>query len=335
MFRPFLLFLHFQISGALKIYHNTEHFNIQRPVVTVGIFDGVHKGHKYIIERLFEISERLHGNPVIVTLWPHPRHILNNDSSETRLITTFDEKIKILSDLKVEHLVILEFTKEFSRMPACDFMEKILVGEIGIHHLIVGYNHRFGSDREGDITRIKECAEKFGFTAEQLKPYQEKAGEISSSEIRKALIAGDVKSANKMLGHRFFISGTVIGGSRRGRSIGFPTANLSSGHYLKILPKDGVYAVGVETEYGRSKGMLNIGIRPTVNDNPDHKTIEVHIIDFDKEIYGQKIHLYFIERIRDEMKFQSIELLREQLVRDKADALDIFNQLPDDIIGLY
>jgi riboflavin kinase/FMN adenylyltransferase len=251
---------------------------------------------------------------VIVTLWPHPRHVLNNDSSETRLITTFEEKIKILSALRVEHLVIQEFTREFSHTSACKFMEKVLVGDIGIHHLVVGYNHRFGSDREGKISRIRECADKFGFTAEQLEPFREGNRVISSSEIRKALVAGNVKSANHMLGHRFFISGSVIGGSRKGRSIGFPTANISPGHYLKMLPRDGVYAVGVETEYGWFRGMLNIGIRPTVNDNPDHKTIEVHIINFEEDIYGQKIHLYFIDRIRDEMKFQSIELLKEQLL---------------------
>ena len=319
----------------MQIYHSTEHLNIQRPVVTVGIFDGVHKGHKYIIEKLFEISGRRQGSPVIVTLWPHPRHVLNNDSSETRLITTFDEKIKILSALKVEHLIILEFTKKLSRMPACEFMEKILAEEIGIHHLLVGYNHRFGSDKEGDISRIKECAERLGFTAEQLQPFQEKTGLISSSEIRKALMAGEISYANKMLGHRFFVTGTVTGGSRKGRSIGFPTANLIPDHYLKILPKDGVYAVAVETDYGWSRGMLNIGIRPTVNDNPDHKTVEVHIIDFDKNIYGMKIHLYFIERIRDEMKFQSIELLKEQLIRDREDTINIFDKLDIDKIGLY
>lgn len=334
MFCPFLLFLHFQISQPLKIYHNTAHLDIKRPVATVGIFDGVHKGHKYIIDNLFEISERMNGNPVIVTLWPHPRHILNHNSFETRLITTFEEKIKILSALKIKHLIILEFNLEFSRMTACDFMQKILAGEMGIHHLVVGYNHRFGSDREGDITRIKECAEKLGFTAEQLKPYKEGTMDISSSEIRKSLITGDIEYANKMLGHRFFITGTVIGGSRKGRSIGFPTANLSPGHYLKLLPGDGVYAVGVETEYGWSRGMLNIGIRPTVNNNPDHKTIEVHIIDFDKDIYGQKIHIYFIEKIRDELKFSSIDLLKDQLIVDKIDTLKIFNKIHGDISGL-
>lgn len=310
----------------MKIYYNTDHFNIERPVVTVGIFDGVHKGHKYIIEKLLEISSIMNGRPVIVTLWPHPRHVLNNNSSETRLITTFEEKLKILEGLGVENLIVENFTPEFSRMTACEFMEKVLVGDIGIRHLVMGYNHRFGTDREGDIRKIKDCAGKFGFTVEQLDQFSEGEKEISSSEIRKALVKGDVKSAGNMLGHHFFISGSIVGGSHVGRSIGFPTANISPGHFLKILPRDGVYAVEVETGYGKFPGMLNIGIRPTVNNNPDHKTIEVHIIDFEKDIYGQQIHIHLIERIRDEMKFLSVQHLKEQLVKDKATVMDIYEK---------
>ncbi len=307
----------------MKIYYNTDNLKIERPVVTVGIFDGVHKGHKFIIEKLFEISKIMNGSPVIVTLWPHPRHILNNNSSETRLITTFEEKIKILSGLGVENLIVKDFTPELSRMTACVFIEKVLAGEIGIRHLVMGYNHRFGSDREGDIRKIRNCAEKFSITVEQLEQFSDGEKEISSSEIRKALRKGDVKSAGNMLGHHFFISGSVIGGSRVGRSIGFPTANITPGHFLKILPRDGVYAVEVEIGDDRFPGMLNIGIRPTVNDNPDHKTIEVHIIDFEKDIYGQQIHLHFMERIRDEMKFRSVQHLKEQLIKDKATVIDI------------
>jgi len=310
----------------LNIYYNTDNLNIEKPVVTVGIFDGVHKGHKYIIEKLFEISERMHGSPVIVTLWPHPRHILNNDSSETRLITTFEEKIKILSGLGVENLIVKDFTPELSRMTACEFIEKVLAGEIGIRHLVMGYNHRFGSDREDDIGKIRDCAEKFSIAVEKLEQFIDGEKEISSSEIRNALMEGDVKSAGNMLGHHFFISGSVVGGSRVGRSIGFPTANITPGHYLKILPRDGVYAVEVEAGDGRFPGMLNIGIRPTVNDNPDHKTIEVHIIDFENDIYGQEIHLHIIERIRDEMKFSSVQHLKEQLIKDKATVIDIYKK---------
>ncbi len=313
----------------MNVYYNTDKLDIIKPVVTVGIFDGVHKGHKYIIGKLFEISEKLNGNPVIITLWPHPRHILNHNSSETRLITTFEEKIKILSGLGVKNLIVKDFTIDFSHMTACEFIEKVLVGEIGIHHLVFGYNHRFGSDHIGDIGRIKECTAKFGFEAEQLEQYREGEGKISSSEIRKALVKGDVRSAGSMLGHNFFISGSVTGGSMTGRTIGFPTANILPGHFLKILPGDGVYAVEVETAYGWFHGMLNIGIRPTVNDNPDHKTIEVHLIDFNKDIYGRQIDVHFVERIRDEMKFQSIRELKEQLIKDKARTRDILNRFSE------
>jgi riboflavin kinase/FMN adenylyltransferase len=318
--------LQFQFTIQLKIYYNTENLNIDRPVVTVGIFDGVHKGHKYIIKKLSEISEIMDGSPVIVTLWPHPRHLLNNDSSDTRLITTFEEKIKILSELGVKNLIVKDFTPELSRLTACEFIEKVLAEEIGIRHLVMGYNHRFGSDREGDISKIRDCARKFSITVEQLDQFIDGGKEISSSEIRKALMKGDVKSAGNLLGHHFFISGSVVGGSRIGRSIGFPTANITPGHFLKILPHDGVYAVDVETGDGWFRGMLNIGIRPTINDNPDHKTIEVHIIDFEKDIYGQQIHLHFIERIRDEMKFQSVQKLKEQLIKDKANVIDIYKK---------
>lgn len=307
----------------MRIYKGTSHIHIDKPVVTVGIFDGVHKGHKFIIEKLQNISRNNHSTPVIVTLWPHPRHVLNHQASDTRLITTFEEKIKILSEIGVENLVILDFTAELSRMTACDFMEKVLFREIGIHHLVMGYNHRFGSDQEGDVNEIARCAEKIGFTAEQLEKYSEGNTEISSSVIRKVLMAGDVKSAGGMLGHHFFISGKVVGGSRIGRTIGFPTANIQLDHPLKLVPRDGVYAVEVEIGNELFPGMLNIGIRPTVNDNPDHKTIEVHIIGFEKDIYGQDIHIHFIERIRDELKFHSSDELKVQLVNDKKVVMDI------------
>jgi len=292
----------------------------------VGIFDGVHRGHKYIIKKLIDISRTKDGEPVILTLWPHPRHVLDHDPSRLRLITTLDEKIEILSEFNVNHLVILDFTKEFSRMSSCEFIEKILVGKIGISHLVVGYNHRFGSDREGNIKRLNNCAGRFNFTVERLSPYRNGNENISSSMIRKALLNGKIRLANELLGHRFFISGRVIGGSRVGRSIGFPTANVKSDHTLKLLPGDGVYAVRVLIGGIWFPGMLNIGIRPTVNHNPEHKTIEVHIIDFDKDIYDQKIRIDLVERIRDEMRFSSVDMLRNQLVKDKEAVLELIGR---------
>lgn len=310
----------------MQIHHNIEDFRSNNPVVTVGIFDGVHRGHKYIINKLIEISRVKDGESVILTLWPHPRHVLNHDPSITRLITTLDEKIEILSGFEVKHLIILNFTQEFSRMSACEFMENILVEKIGIKHLVVGYNHRFGSDREGNILRLKECAGRYNFTVEQLRPYRNGNHVINSSMIRKALLIGEITKANEFLGHRFFITGRVVGGSRIGRSIGFPTANIKSDHSLKLLPRDGVYAVRVLVEDSRYDGMLNIGIRPTINDNPEHKTIEVHIIDFEKDIYNQQIRIDLEGRIRDEMRFDSVEMLRDQLVKDKKAAMKIFNR---------
>ncbi len=309
----------------MQIHYNIEDFRAKDPIVTVGIFDGVHMGHKYIINKLIEISNTKKGESVILTLWPHPRHVLNHDPSRIRLITTLNEKIEILLGFDVKHLIVLNFTQEFSRMSSGKFIEDILVKKIGITHLVIGYNHRFGSDREGNILRLKEYADRFNFTVERLRPYRNGNQVISSSLIRKALMNGEINKVNELLGHRFFISGTVVGGSRVGRAIGFPTANIKSDHILKLLPADGVYAVRVLIRDTWHHGMLNIGIRPTINDNPEHKTIEVHIIDFDEDIYDQKIRLDLVERIRDEMKFGSVDMLRDQLVKDKKVALKIFN----------
>jgi len=311
----------------VQIHYNIENFKSRNPVVTVGIFDGVHRGHKYIINRLIEIAEVKGGESVVITLWPHPRHVLNHDPSLTRLITTLDEKIQILSEFDISHLVILDFTHEFSRLLSHEFIKNILVDKIGIKHLVVGYNHRFGTDREGDILRLQNHASKHHFTVEQLLSYGNGQQIISSSLIRDALLNGDIRTANESLGHRFFISGKVIGGSRIGRSIGFPTANIRSEHPLKLLPKDGVYAAKVLIRDTWHFGMLNIGIRPTINDNPEHKTIEVHIIDFDKDIYNQQVRIDLEERIRDEMKFATVDMLRDQLLKDKKVALEVFKRL--------
>lgn len=309
----------------MQIHYNIENFKPGNSIVTVGVFDGVHRGHKYIINRLIEISRLNRSESVILTLWPHPRHVLNHDPSITRLITTLDEKIEILSGFDAKHLVIINFTHEFSRMSAIEFIENILVKKLGIKHLVMGYNHRFGSDREGNINRLKEFCARYHFTVEQLAPYRNGNKVISSSVVRDALRIGDINTANNLLGHRFFISGKVVGGTQTGKSIGFPTANIEFDHPLKLLPADGVYAVRVLINESWYPGMLNIGIRPTVNDKSDHKTIEVHIIDFEKDIYNQNIRIDLEAKIRDEMRFDTIDMLRNQLIKDKEAVLKIFN----------
>ena len=310
------------------VHRNIEKIEARNPVVTVGIFDGVHMGHKYIIERLIEGARDRNGESILVTLWPHPRELLSQ-SEEVKLITSLEEKEQVLSRYPIDHLVILEFTKDFSELSYCEFIQQYLVERLNISHLIVGFNHRFGRNREGDIEKLRSCAQQNNFTVEQLEPFNIDGSRVSSSLIRHALDEGSVELANKYLGHPYFLSGKVAGGSKVGRSIGFPTANIVPDGLCKLIPGDGVYAVEVSVEGEVHQGMLNIGTRPTVNDDPDKTTIEVHIFEFDRDIYGLNIELRFMGRIRDEMKFGSVDELRLQLIEDKNLALNILSSRKD------
>ena len=306
------------------VHQGIANFKAGNPVVTVGIFDGVHLGHRHILEHLRHEADSSKGESVVVTLWPHPRMVLKQEDNDFRMLNTLDEKIKLLDETGIQHLVILPFTPEFSRLSSCDFIEQVLVRGVGIKQLVVGYNHRFGRDREGDYGKLKTCAEKFGFGISQLKAYQLKDRKISSSEIRNSLTRGAVSEAIHLLGRPYALSGTVIGGSRLGTSIGFPTANITPDEKHKLLPADGVYAVEAELKNQIYKGMMNMGSRPTVNDDPDRKTIEVHLIDFEDNIYSERIIIRFIERLRDEQRFDSIEALKEQLVADREKTRLVF-----------
>lgn len=313
----------------MKIHSNIKTFSVRNPVVTVGIFDGVHKGHKYIIDRVKVAAREKNGESVIVTLWPHPRLVLNHDPDGFKLLNSLEEKQELLEDAGIDNLVIVEFTKEFSRLSPCDFIKNILIEQVRLKHLVIGYNHRFGHNREGDYSSLKECADKYMFTIEQIPDFFMGEKKISSSVIRDALLEGKVIQANQMLGRDYSIEGSIIGGTRVGRTIGFPTANIEVKDQYKLIPKDGVYAVEAKVGTTWYKGMLNIGIRPTINTRPDHKTVEVHIIDFDKNIYKKNIQLNFVERIRDEMKFDTIGMLKDQLIKDKERTLEIFNNSKD------
>ncbi len=307
------------------VHRDIDKFEGRNPVVTVGIFDGVHLGHKYIIEKLISRAKEKNGESVLVTLWPHPREVLNQSADGTKLITTLEEKEEVLSRYPIDHLVILEFTKEFSNLSYCEFIKQFLVEKLGICHLIVGYNHRFGKNREGDIKKLRSCAKKYNFSMEHLEPFSVNEKRISSSLIRKALSEGSVDRVNQYLGYPFFVSGKVTGGSKLGRSIGFPTANIVPDRSNKLIPGDGVYAVEVIVEGEIFPGMLNIGTRPTVSSNPEHTTIEVNIFEFKRDIYERSVELRFIGRIRNEMKFGSVEELRLQLIKDKEVALKILS----------
>lgn len=307
----------------MKIHYSLEHFQAQTPVVTIGTFDGLHKGHQVVLDKLKQLAAEMNGETVIFTFYPHPRVVTSPNDASLRLLTTKEEKIQLFEKFGIDHLVIYPFNKEFSEMSYSDFVSNILVDKIGTKCLVVGYDHKFGKNREGGFTYLQKCADRFGFRLEKMDALSVENDNISSTKIRAALQAGDIQKANHYFGHAFSLHGTVVEGKKIGRKMGFPTANIESSDKYKIIPGYGVYAVMVEVEGKSYKGMLNIGTRPTFNNNADNRSIEVNIFDFSGDVYGKKITLNFIGKIRDEQKFDGIDALVEQLKKDKVTALGI------------
>ncbi len=308
----------------MKVHTDLNNFSALNPVVTIGTFDGVHLGHKKVIKRLQELAKAVEGETVIFTFYPHPRLVLNTHNDELRLINTLEEKKILLEATGIDHLVIYPFTKEFSKLSYTDFVEKILVGQIGMKSLVVGYDHKFGHKRKGTYEDLKVYAEKLNFNIEQLEVLNVDMIDVSSTKIRKALAEGNIQTTNKYLGHRYFIKGLVVDGKKLGHEIGYPTANIDPQESYKLVPKDGVYAVKVDVDGTIYKGMLNIGFRPTVNHQMDNRSIEVNIFDFDQNIYYKTISIYFYKRIRNEQMFKGIDALKEQLSKDKETVLELF-----------
>lgn len=309
----------------MQIHYNLDNFKAVNPVVTIGTFDGVHLGHREVISELKRISALSGGDSVVFTFEPHPRIVIAPQEDSLRLLSTKDEKIKLIEKIGIDHLVIYPFTSEFSKLSYSDFVTNILVGKMNISSLVVGYDHRFGQGRKGDFSSLELLSKTLNFKVEQLSQLLVDSKVVSSTKIRLALEAGDISKANHFLGYRYSLSGKVIEGKQLGRKLGFPTANIETFDHHKLVPGDGVYAVFVETGGKKYKGMLNVGIRPTVNYNADHKSIEVHIFDFESDIYNSEITLYFVSKIRDEQKFASIVELHEQLVKDRIFALNILS----------
>ncbi len=289
----------------------------------MGIFDGVHLGHHEILSGMKSIASKTGGETVIITFWPHPRQLMNSGKSKLKLLTTIEEKQILLEKAGIDHLVILPFTRALSKQDACVFIEETLVKRFGVRHLIVGYNHHFGHDSMSDPKSIKSCAVRFGFESHKLPPRLVNGEEVSSTIIRKALWSGNIKKANNLLGYEFFVKGKIVGGRTIGRKLGFPTANISPNESYKLIPSDGVYAVKLQFNGKIYNAMLNIGVRPTLDSQNIIKTIEVNIFDFSKDIYGQDVNLIIVEKMRDEVKFDSIEKLVRQLQKDRTRAMDI------------
>ena len=293
----------------MKSYNSLEEFKVNfKTIVTIGTFDGVHLGHRYIINHLKKIAKREAGESVLLTFSPHPRIVLYEDNSQLKLIDTLDEKRFKLEKIGLQNFVIQEFTKEFSRMKYVNFVRDILVKKLNVDYLVIGYDHHFGRNREGSINELKELAELYNFKLEQIPPQKEKDIAVSSTKIRNLLIDGDIKTANQFLDHNFLMSGEVIDGNKLGRTMGFPTANIKVEKH-KIIPKAGVYLVKVNVSEKIFSGMLNIGVKTN--------KIEVNIFDFSNEIYGDKIVVEFLAWIRDPMDFNSNLELKIQLEKDE------------------
>jgi riboflavin kinase/FMN adenylyltransferase len=306
----------------LKVYTDIIDFkNVKNPVVTTGTFDGVHLGHQKIISRLREAAREEDGETVLLTFYPHPRMVLFPDDNDLRLINTQEEKIGLLEQYGIDHLIIIPFTKEFSRLTSVEFVRNILVNSIKTKRLVIGYNHHFGRNREGSFEHLKEYGPLYGFEVEEIPAKDIDSIEVSSTKIRNALQSGDVRTAASYLGHEFSLTGKVVDGKKIGREIGYPTANIFVNDKFKIVPEDGVYAVKVRHDNRLYGGMLNIGNNPTVNGK--HKTIEVNIFDFNRDIYEEDATIYFIERLREEVKFNGLEELKTQLATDKINSLKI------------
>lgn len=307
----------------MEIYHSLDNFKAQTPVVTIGTFDGLHKGHQAVLSELKRIAKTIDGETVVFTFYPHPRIITSPNQKNLRLLTTKEEKIELFKKYGVDHLIIYPFSTDFSKMNYSDFVEKILVEKIRTACLVVGYDHKFGKDRQGSFEFLKGCADKYKFRIEKLDVLSADNENISSTKIRSALQSGNIKKANQYFGHEFSLSGTVVGGKKIGRKMGFPTANIEASDKYKIIPGYGVYAVIVEIAEKKHKGMLNIGTCPTVNKNADNRSIEVNIFDFSDDIYGKDITMFFVDKIRNENKFDGISALIKQLQKDKQIAIEI------------
>lgn len=309
----------------MEIHQHIPSRPITRPVITTGFFDGVHRGHTALINQLIKKAREKDGESVILSFWPHPRWITGS-GKELKLLTTLEEKQERLTMLGVDHLILINFSEAFASLTAHQYIEEYLIDKIGIHHLIVGYNHHFGHNREGNYDMLKALSKRLHFTVEQIDERRLTDEDISSTSIRNAILEGSMDKAQKMLGYPYFLKGKIIKGKKIGRSIGFPTANVQLNETYKLLPANGVYAIRIIINNHTHHGMMNIGHNPTIAPG-NEKSVEAHIFDFNREIYEENITVEFIQRLRDEEKFPSLDALKKQLEADKQKALNLFAHL--------
>lgn len=308
----------------MKIYRTPNSYPKIPSVITIGTFDGVHLGHKKIIKRLQNIASAKGLQSVILTFFPHPRMVLQT-ALEIKLLNTIEERQEILSNLGLDHLVIKEFTEEFSKLSAEQYVKNILVDELNAKYIIIGYDHRFGRNRRANIKDLIAFGKLYNFNVEEISVQDVEDVAVSSTKIRNALIMGDIKTANSFLGYEYFLTGTVVKGKQIGKQIGFPTANIYIKEDYKLIPKNGAYVVKSYIDNSLYFGMMNIGTNPTVDGTKQF--IEVHFFNFDQDLYNKTLKIELLEPLRNERKFESLETLKEQLKIDKENALKLIDKI--------
>lgn len=309
-------------TQEVKIYNKYKELNLKNPVVTIGMFDGAHLGHQEVLRKLTDAAKRTGGESVVIIFEPHPRLVLSPGNNTLRFLTSLEEKAVILERAGIDNIVILPFTYEFSRLTACEFVKEVLLDGIGIKHLVVGFDHRFGR-RNGDEESIEYCAGVYSLSVEKVNALSVGGMQVSSTRIREYLANGKLDDANELLGYDYFFKGSVIEGLKLGRAMGYPTANLKPDFNFKLIPASGVYAVEVELDGNRYDAMLYIGTRPTLSESDGSLSIEAHLLDYHGDLYGKSITIHFISRLRGDIKFADKDLLREQIDKDREDTIKL------------
>lgn len=308
----------------MKIHRDIEQLPpFQNAIIAIGTFDGVHMGHRQIIDKLKSEAKAVNGETVIITFHPHPRKVVSSAILGIRLINTLEERIELLQGLGIDHLVIVPFTDAFANQPAEDYVKNFLIDKFHPHTIIIGYDHRFGRDRLGDYRLLEKMAAAYNYKLKEIPKHILENISISSTNIREAILHSDIATANRLLGYEFFFSGEVVHGDKLGRKLGYPTANLKIQNEEKIIPGNGIYAVYAKSEESAQtlKGMMSIGFRPTVDGKK--RVVEVNLFDFDKEIYGQILKVYVKKFLREEVKYDSLDALVKQIDQDKINSLKV------------
>ena len=315
-------FLNYFCTANMKVYTDIDSLPVfTRAVITTGSFDGVHTGHAQIIAQLIKEADNINGTPVLITFYPHPKQIVQIKDKPLFVINTPQEKYVLLQNMGIKNIVVVPFDKSFSELSAQDYINKFLVQKFNPAIVVVGYDHRFGNNREGDFNLLKKAGANNGFEVKEIPEHILKDITISSTKIRNAIQTGNIEVAASYLGYDYFFSGKVIQGNRLGRTIGYPTANVFVENENKLIPADGVYAVDIQLVERKLKGMMNIGMRPTVDGK--QRTIEVNIFNFDEDIYGEDLKITLKKHLRSEIKFAGLDELKAQLARDKKDAIGL------------